>query len=123
GYSDWRETVERIKAFGSQGKRTAVISTISGDGNVHLYQELATQQVEARKIPVMALSVSARELRGVDISRLVGHMAARNYFQSVTTAEDTACVKRWTDFNEQRDKITTDPMEATFIGFRMWAQA
>jgi urea transport system substrate-binding protein len=29
----------------------------------------------------------------------------------------------WTDFNEQRDKITNDPMEATFIGFRMWAQA
>ena len=29
----------------------------------------------------------------------------------------------WTDFNEQRDKITNDPMEATFIGFRMWVQA
>jgi urea transport system substrate-binding protein len=123
GYSDWRETVERIKAFGSQGKRTAVISTISGDANGHLYKELATQQVEARKIPVMALSVSARELRGVDISRLVGHMAARNYFQSVTTPENTAFVKMWTDFNEQRDQITNDPMEATFIGFRMWAQA
>ena len=26
-------------------------------------------------------------------------------------------------FNEQRDKTTNDPMEATFIGFRMWAQA
>jgi urea transport system substrate-binding protein len=29
----------------------------------------------------------------------------------------------WADFNEQRDKTTNDPMEATFIGFRMWAQA
>jgi urea transport system substrate-binding protein len=29
----------------------------------------------------------------------------------------------WADFNEQHDKTTNDPMEATFIGFRMWAQA
>jgi urea transport system substrate-binding protein len=123
GYSDWREIIQRIKDFGSQGKKTAVISTVSGDANGHLYSELAAQQVEARKIPVMGLSVSARELRGVDVSRLVGHMAARNYFQSVTTPENDAFVKMWTDFNEQRDKITNDPMEATFIGFRMWAQA
>ena len=86
-------------------------------------RELAAQQVEARKIPVMGLSVTARELRSVDISRLVGHLAARNYFQSVTSPENDAFVKMWTDFNEQRDKITNDPMEATFIGFRMWAQA
>ena len=123
GHSDWREIVEKIKAFGSQGKKTAVISTISGDANGHLYNELAAQQVEARKIPVMGLSVTARELRGVDVSRLVGHLAARNYFQSVTAPENDAFVKMWTDFNEQRDKITNDPMEATFIGFRMWAQA
>jgi urea transport system substrate-binding protein len=29
----------------------------------------------------------------------------------------------WTDYSEQRDKITNDAMEATLIGFRMWAQA
>ncbi|QIP04026.2 ABC transporter substrate-binding protein [Bradyrhizobium symbiodeficiens] len=122
-HSDWREIVERIKVLGSQDKKTAVISTIRGDANGHLYNELAAQQVEAGKIPVMGLSVTARELRGVDVSRLVGHMAARSYFQSVTTPENDAFVKMWTDFNEQRDKITNDPMEATLIGFRIWAQA
>jgi urea transport system substrate-binding protein len=123
GQSDWREIVERIKAFGSQGKKTAVISTVSGDANGYLYNELAAQQVEATKIPVMALSLSERELQGVDASRLAGHMAARNYFQSVTSPENDAFVKMWADFNEQRDKTTSDPMEATLIGFRMWAQA
>jgi urea transport system substrate-binding protein len=123
GHSDWRETVERIKAFGSQGKKTAVISTVSGDANGYLYSELAAQLVEAGRVPVMGLSVSARELRSVDVSRLVGHMAARSYFQSVTTPENDAFVKMWADSNEQRDRITNDPMEATFIGFRMWAQA
>jgi urea transport system substrate-binding protein len=123
GHSDWREIVETIKTFGSKGKRTAVISTVSGDANGHLYNELAVQQIDASKIPVMALSVSERELRSADPARLTGHMAARNYFQSIVSAENDAFVKMWADFNDQRDKTTNDPMEATFIGFRMWAQA
>ena len=53
----------------------------------------------------------------------VGHLAAWNYFQSIKSPENEAFIKMWADFNEQRDKITNDPMEATFIGFRMWAQA
>jgi urea transport system substrate-binding protein len=121
--SDWREIVQRIKAFGSRGRKTAVISTVSGDANGYLYNELAAQQVYAREIPVMALSLSERELQGTDASRLAGHLAARNYFQSVTSPENDAFVKMWTDFNEQRDRTTSDPMEATLIGFRMWAQA
>ena len=123
GQSDWREIVEKIKAFGAQGKKTAVISTVSGDANGYLYNELAAQQVGAGKIPVMALSLSERELQGADAGRLAGHLAARNYFQSVTSPENDAFVKMWADFNEQRDKTTSDPMEATLIGFRMWAQA
>ena len=78
GHSDWREIVQKIKTFGSQGKKTAVISTVSGDANGHLYNELAAQAVDANKIPVMALSVSERELRSVEPGRLTGHLAARN---------------------------------------------
>jgi urea transport system substrate-binding protein len=121
--SDWREIVEKVKAFGAGGKKTAVISTVIGESNAHLYAELVKQQIDASKIPVMALSVSERELGSVDRSKLVGHMAARSYFQSVKSAENDTFIKMWADFNEQRDKITNDPMEATFIGFRMWAQA
>jgi urea transport system substrate-binding protein len=123
GYSDWREIIERIKAFGSEGKKTAVISTINGDANTYFYKELVAQKVDASVIPVMAFSVGERELFGVDTTPLIGHMAAWNYFQSIKSAENEAFVKMWSDFNEQRDKITNDPMEATFIGFRMWAQA
>ncbi len=102
GYSEWR--------------------TVNGDANTYFYRELADQQVDANAIPVMAFSVGERELLGADIFP-VGHLAAWNYFQSINSAENKAFVKMWTDFNEQRDKITNDPMEATFIGFRMWAQA
>jgi urea transport system substrate-binding protein len=122
GYSEWRGIVERIKAFGSEGKKTAVISTVNGDANTYFYRELAAQQVDANAIPVMAFSIGQRELLGADIAP-VGHLAAWNYFQSINSAENEVFVKMWADFNEQRDKITNDPMEATFIGFRMWAQA
>ena len=122
GYSEWRGIVDRIKAFGSEGKKTAVISTVNGDANTYFYRELAAQQVDANAIPVMAFSIGERELSGADIVP-VGHLAAWNYFQSISSPENEAFVKMWADFNEQRDKTTNDPMEATFIGFRMWAQA
>jgi urea transport system substrate-binding protein len=122
GYSEWRGIVERIKALGSEGKKTAVISTVSGDANTYFYRELSDQQLDANAIPVMALSIGERELLGADIFP-VGHLAARNYFQSINSTENEAFINMWADFNEQRDKITNDPMEATFIGFRMWAQA
>lgn len=121
--SDWREIVESVKAFAAGGKQTAVISTVVGNSNADLYGELAKQQIDANKIPFMALSASERELRNVDTTKLIGLMATRSYFQSVQSAENAAFAKMWSDFNEQRDKTTDDPMEATFIGFRMWVQA
>jgi urea transport system substrate-binding protein len=57
GYSDWQEIIKRIRAFGSQGKKTAVISTVNGDANTHFYKELAAQKVDASVIPVMAFSI------------------------------------------------------------------
>jgi urea transport system substrate-binding protein len=122
GHSEWREIVARIKAFDLQGKKTAVISTINGDANTYFYRELAAQHVDANAIPVMAFSVGERELLGVGVVP-IGHLAAWNYFNSVKSAENEAFVTMWADFTGQRDKITNDPMEATFIGFRMWAQA
>jgi urea transport system substrate-binding protein len=122
GHSDWRGIIERIKAFGSAGKKTAVISTINGDANTYFYRELVAQHIDAATIPVMAFSIGERELLGADIFP-VGHLAAWNYFQSVNSTENQAFVKMWADFTEQRDTTTNDPMEATFIGFRMWAQS
>lgn len=123
GYSDWKEIVKSIKTFGSEGKKTAVISTVNGDANTYFYRELAAQKVDPTAIPVMAFSVGERELLGVNAAHLIGEMAAWNYFQSIKSPENAAFIKMWAEFNGERDKTTNDPMEATFIGFRMWAQA
>ncbi|MDB5516473.1 MAG: substrate-binding protein [Tardiphaga sp.] len=123
GHADWGAIIARIKAFGAQGKKTAVISTINGDANTHFYRELAAQKVSAGTIPVMAFSVGERELLGLDAASLAGHLAARNYFQSVKSTENEVFVRMWANFAGGGNDITTSPMEATYVGFRMWAQA
>jgi urea transport system substrate-binding protein len=123
GHSDWREIVEKIRAFASAGKKTAVISTINGDANTYFYRELVAQKVEAANIPIMAFSVTERELLGVDARPLAGHMAAWNYFQWIKSPENETFVAMWRDFTGNPNETTNDPMEATFVGFRMWAQA
>src|SRR3954453_1617413 len=120
---DWREVVQSVKAFAGGDKKTAVISTVTGQSNAHLYEELISQQIDPGKMPFMSLSVSERELGSMELGKLAGYMAARNYFQSVKSAENDAFIKMWSDFNQQRDRTTNDAMEATLIGFRMWAQA
>lgn len=123
GHSDWQSIVSDIKKFGSAGKKTAVVSTINGDANVPFYKELANQQISAEDIPVVAFSVGEEELSGIDTKPLVGHLAAWNYFESVDTPENDAFIKEWQTFTKNPDRVTNDPMEATYIGFKMWTQA
>ncbi|GJD64780.1 urea ABC transporter substrate-binding protein [Methylobacterium frigidaeris] len=123
GFSDWQTEVSKIKAFGSAGKKTAVVSTVNGDANVPFYKELGNQGIKATDIPVMAFSVGEEELAGIDTKPLVGHLAAWNYFESVKTPENEAFIKRWQAFKKNPKAVTNDPMEASYIGFNMWVKA
>jgi len=123
GFSDWQTEVSKIKAFGSAGKKTAVVSTVNGDANVPFYKELGNQGIKATDIPVMAFSVGEEELAGLDTKPLVGHLAAWNYFESIKTPANEAFIKEWHDFTKNPKRTTNDPMEAHYIGFNMWVQA
>ncbi len=123
GHSDWQTIVSDIKAFGSAGKKTAVVSTINGDANVPFYRELGNQGVKAEDIPVVAFSVGEEELSGFDTTPLVGHLAAWNYFMSVDTPENAAFIADWQAFIGSEDRVTNDPMEAHMIGFNLWVAA
>lgn len=122
-HSDWQSIISDIKKFGSTGKKTAVVSTINGDANVPFYKELSNQGVRSRDIPVIAFSVGEEELSGIDTGPLVGHLAAWNYFQSVESDANDAFIKSWKSFIKNPKRVTNDPMEATYIGFQMWAKA
>jgi urea transport system substrate-binding protein len=123
GFSDWQTEVGKIKAFAAAGKKTAVVSTINGDANVPFYKELANQGIKASDIPVVAFSVGEEELSGIDTKNLVGHLAAWNYFESVKNPENEAFIKMWHAYIKNDKRTTNDPMEATYIGFKMWTQA
>ena len=128
GHSDYQTIVADIKKFAA-GKPTAVISTINGDSNVPFYKELANQGLKAEDIPVVAFSVGEEELRGIDTKPLVGHLAAWNYFMSIENSENKAFIKKWNSYVKKNKlpggskRVTNDPMEATYIGIKMWAQA
>jgi urea transport system substrate-binding protein len=123
GHSDWQSIVSDIKKFGSIGMKTAVVSTINGDANVPFYKELGNQRVSAEDIPVIAFSVGEEELSGIDTKPLVGHLAAWNYFMSVDAPENDAFIEKWHAFTKDTDRVTNDPMEAHYIGFKMWIEA
>ena len=123
GHSDWQTIVADIAAFGSAGKKTAVVSTINGDANVPFYRELGNQGISAEDIPVVAFSVGEEELAGLDTAPLVGHLAAWNYFMSVDTPENAEFIETWHAFIGDEARVTNDPMEAHYIGFNMWVKA
>ncbi len=128
GHSDYQTIVAEVKKFAA-GKPTAVVSTINGDSNVPFYKELANQGMKATDIPVVAFSVGEEELRGIDTKALVGHLAAWNYFMSIDTPENKAFIDDWKAWVKEKNlpdgdkRVTNDPMEATYIGIKMWAQA
>jgi urea transport system substrate-binding protein len=123
GHSDWQGIVARVKRFASEGKKTAIVSTINGDANVPFYRELGNQGINATDIPCVAFSVGEEELAGIDTRPLVGHLAAWNYFMSVQSPANTEFLNLWRAYIRNPRRVTNDPMEATYTGFNMWAQA
>jgi urea transport system substrate-binding protein len=128
GHSDYQTIVAEVKKFAA-GKPTAVVSTINGDSNVPFYKELANQGLKATDIPVVAFSVGEEELRGIDTKPLVGHLAAWNYFMSIDNPVNKQFIADWKSYVKEKNlpdgdkRVTNDPMEATYIGIKMWAHA
>lgn len=128
GHRDYQEIVNEIKQFSKAG-RTAVISTINGDSNVAFYNELASQSISAEDVPVMAFSIGEEELRSIDKEAVKGHYAAWCYFMSLENEQNLIFRQHWTEYSQRRllagyeQPLTTDPMEATYLGIMLWKQA
>lgn len=123
GQSDWQRIVAEFKDFAGQGKKTAIVSSINGDANIAFYRELAAQNLSAKQLPVLAFSIGEQELSAMSGVPLVGHMAAWNYFMSIDAPENIRFISAWQGFTGERFRVTNDPMEALYIGFRMWVKS
>jgi urea transport system substrate-binding protein len=118
GHRDYRTLVETIKTSGAD----VVFSTINGDSNINFYNEMAAQGLTAEKMPVVAASIGEDELRGLDPSKVKGHLAAWNYFQSIDTPRNREFVKRFQD-KYGKDRVTDDPVAAAYAQVYLWKAA
>ena len=77
----------------------------------------------------MAFSVAEDELRGMDTTALVGHLAAWNYYQSVDTPQNKQFVANFKAYCKKNNlpdgekRVTDDPIEAAYFGVHVWKQA
>jgi urea transport system substrate-binding protein len=127
-HQDYQTIVGKIKKFASGGD-AAVLSTINGDSNVPFYKEFVNQGLTSEQVPIMAFSVAEDELRGMDTSALVGHLAAWNYFQSIDTPENKKFVANFKAYCKRNNlpggesRVTDDPIEAAYYGVYVWKMA
>jgi urea transport system substrate-binding protein len=128
GHSDYQTIVARVKDFAKDGD-ACILSTINGDSNVPFYKEFANQGLTADKCPIMAFSVAEDELRSMETEKLVGHLAAWNYYQSIDTPENKKFVADFKKYCKGHklpggeDRVTDDPIEAAYFGVYVWKNA
>jgi urea transport system substrate-binding protein len=128
GHSDYQTIVGKVKDFAKDGN-ACVLSTINGDSNVPFYKEFANQGLTADKCPIMAFSVAEDELRSMETEKLVGHLAAWNYYQSEETPENKAFVDSFKKYCASHrlpggdSRVADDPIEAAYFGVYVWKAA
>ncbi|REK08624.1 MAG: serine/threonine protein kinase [Planctomycetota bacterium] len=99
-----------------------ILNTINGDSNVPFFRRLRAAGITPDKTSTISFSIGEQELRRLNPAEMAGDYAAWNYFQSLDTPENQAFVERFRKrYGSQR--VLTDPMEAAYIGVKLWADA
>jgi urea transport system substrate-binding protein len=118
GHKDYKTIVQDIK----QAAPDVIFSTINGESNVYFFDELGREGITADQVPVVSVSMGEDELRNLLPSKVQGHLAAWNYFQSVNTPKNKEFVQKFKDeFGSER--VTDDPIEAAFLMVHLWKMA
>ena len=99
-----------------------IMNNINGDSNVAFFKKLKEAGITAESIPVFSFSIAEDELRNMDISNMVGHYAAWNYFQSIESENNAKFVKSY-KAKYGNNRVTDDPIEAGYFGVYLWAEA
>ncbi len=100
----------------------AVLSTVTGDSNLSLYNEWAAADVTAEQVPVVAINVGEDELRRMRSNNAKGHFSARSYFQCLNTDANKKFIDR---FQQEHgyDRITDESIEAAYSSVYLWKAA
>ena len=99
-----------------------VLNTISGTDNVAFFRALQKKGITPDRMPVLSFSVTEVGLSAEEMPAMVGHYAARNYFQSIPGVENEVFVNRFRDRFGQ-NAVVDGPAEASYLNLKMWVQA
>lgn len=117
GDADFDAVIAEIRTL----KPNVVLNTINGDSNTHFFRALHTAGLGA--IPVVSFSVAEDGLQAIGTEAFhPNHYAVWSYFQSIPGEAN----RRFVAAFQQRygsDRVTSDPVEAAYVGVRLWAQA
>ena len=117
GDADFGAVIAEIRAL----KPDVVLNTINGDSNTHFFRALHEAGLGA--LPVVSFSLDEESLQAIGPHAFhPNHYAVWSYFQSIP---DDANQRFVSAFKKRygADRVTTDPIEATYVGVRLWAQA
>ncbi|MEE8057048.1 MAG: urea ABC transporter substrate-binding protein [Pseudomonadales bacterium] len=107
--------IDAIVASGAD----VVLNTINGDSNLEFFKQLDARSI---KTPVMSFSIAEDEVQLLGGKVMVGHYAARNYFQSLKSSVNQQFVARFKQkYGDHR--TTNAAMEAGYLGVYLWAKA
>jgi urea transport system substrate-binding protein len=118
GSPDVGAVVEAIR----RARPEVIVSTINGSTNAHFFRALRAAGITPATIPTMSFSFAEQELRSLPAREMAGDYATLNYFQSIATEKN----RRFVESFRQRygaDRVTSDAMEAGYVGVHLWAQA
>jgi len=118
GTTDVQPVVEKIV----EAQPDVILNFINGDTNTAFFARLRRAGITPQTTPTISFSIGEEELRHLDLSAVTGDYCAWNYFQSIDSAENDAFVSSFrAKYGPQR--VITDPMEASYFGIKLWAQA
>jgi urea transport system substrate-binding protein len=90
--------------------------------NLFYTRLLRAAGVTAGAVPTVYFSIGEVELQSLTTKETFGDYAAWNYFQSVDRPENRVFIEKFRA-RYGRQRVISDPMEAGYIGARLWAQA
>lgn len=118
GATEFGDAIARIKL----AKPDVVFNTLNGGSNLAFYQQYHDAGIRAEDIPIMAISVSEEELRGIGSNAVAGHYASWSYFQTIDTPQNRTFVENFKR-HYGADRVTSDPIATAHFQVHLWKQA
>ena len=116
GSNDVQAIIEDI----AQKKPDVVLNTLNGDSNAAFFSALIKAGLNNQ--PLVSFSVEESGMLAWQGGQLTRHYGVWSYFQSLPGEENQRFVAAY-KARFGADRVVSDPVEAAYVGVKLWAQA